>query len=296
MNRRYIKMKWQILFIFLLISLLCGIVTHGDVEASPLDVVKISGSAPAGMVNKAVEDAKKRAVFKVLSHETRAEGDPTSIFSQMIDRYGDYVSDCKVLSRDTSNSQMMVIAEVTVNHSKLNKDFQEYVGNKQVANDAMTASILMRAVNTSDNQGFSDSLHEAFNHRFSNSGFQTEVEDDDIRIVRSLSGAESYGKYLGSVKSLIDNNSIMANFAIIGEASIDKLEAAPAGTGYIAKSSVKVQAYDCMRKTVLNGFYETYEIIANTPQEAERLAMEKAGLDAAEDIANGTLKYWRTHK
>ena len=26
------------------------------------------------------------------------------------------------------------------------------------------------------------------------------------------------------------------------------------------------------------------------------LAMEKAGLDAAEDIANGTLKYWRTHK
>jgi hypothetical protein len=51
-----------------------------------------------------------------------------------------------------------------------------------------------------------------------------------------------------------------------------------------------------MRKTVLNGFYETYEILANTPQEAERLAMEKAGLDAAEDIANGTLKYWRTHK
>jgi len=276
--------------------LLCGIVTHGETEASPLDVVKISGSAPAGMVNKAVEDAKKRAVFKVLSHETRAEGDPTSIFSQMIDRYGDYVSDCKVLSRDTSNSKMMVIAEVTVNHSKLNKDFQEYVGNKQVANDAMTASILMRAVNTSDNQGFSDSLHEAFNHRLSNSGFQTEVEDDDIRIVRSLSDAESYGKYLGSVKSLIDNNSIMANFAIIGEASIDKLVAAPAGTGYIAKSSVKVQAYDCMRKTVLNGFYETYEILANTPQEAERLAMEKAGLDAAEDIANGTLKYWRTHK
>ena len=48
MNRRYIKMKWQILFIFLLISLLCGIVTHGETEASPLDVVKISGSAPAG--------------------------------------------------------------------------------------------------------------------------------------------------------------------------------------------------------------------------------------------------------
>ncbi|ORU01488.1 hypothetical protein D081_0307 [Anaerovibrio sp. JC8] len=296
MTRIYLQTNWPILFIMLLVSLLCGILTGGDAEASPVDVVKISGSAPVGQELKAIEDAKKRAVFKVFSHDTRAESESDSIFSQMMERYGDYVVSSKVLSRDNSDSRMLVIAEVTVNHNKLKQDFQEKVGIKQEKHDDMTASILMRVVNTTDNQGYGDSLHEAFSHRFSNSGFQTEVEDDDINIVRSLNGAASYGKYLSNVRSLIENNSIMANFAIIGEACIEKLTAAPAGTGYIAKSSVKVQAYDCIRKTVLNGFYETYEILANTPQEAERLAIEKAGLDAAEEMVNGTLKYWRSYK
>jgi len=265
----------------------------GGAEASPVDVVKISGTAPAGQSQQALEHAKKRAVFKVFSHDTRAEKDSASIFAKMMDRYNDYVMDSQVLSENTSNAGLLVIAQVTVNHAKLLQDFQQYVEHKQLTNDAMTASILLRAVNTSDNLGYADSLHEAFNHRFSNSGFQTELEDNDINIVRSLSAQGDYDGYMGTVKGMIDNNTIMANFAIVGEASIDSLEANTAGTGYVAKSSVRIQAYDCMKKTVLGSFSEDYEIVANTAQAAERLAIAKAGLDAAEAVANNTLDYWR---
>lgn len=293
MAEYYLRRKLVVPCLLMMFCILCVMLTGGMAAASPVDVVKISGTAPAGQGQQALEHAKKRAVFKVFSHDTRAEKDSASIFAKMMDRYNDYVMDSQVLSENTSNAGLLVIAQVTVNHAKLLQDFQQYVEHKQLTNDAMTASILMRAVNTSDNLGYADSLHEAFNHRFSNSGFQTELEDNDIGIVRSLSAQGDYDGYMGTVKGMIDNNTIMANFAIVGEASIDSLEANTAGTGYVAKSSVRIQAYDCMKKTVLGSFSEDYEIVANTAQAAERLAIAKAGLDAAEAMANNTLDYWR---
>ncbi len=259
--------------------------------ADEIIIVKVSGTAVAGQEAKAIEDAKKRAVFKVFSHDTRAENDPNSAFAQMMNRYNDYVDSCKVVKKSTSGNQLMVIAEVAVRDKKLHVDFQELVAQRKEKNDDMTANIVIRAVNTSDNQGYGDSLEQAFNHRFGMQGFQVE-QDEDLLPAKQRFLTGDYNSYIQSMWTLLDNNTIMVNYAIVGEAKILGIMANPAGKGYMARAGVKIQAYDCRRKTIVGEFKESYEMLAETQQEAERLVLTKAGLDSAEKVARDTINYW----
>ncbi|MBQ3853669.1 MAG: hypothetical protein II778_03085, partial [Anaerovibrio sp.] len=105
--------------------------------------------------------------------------------------------------------------------------------------------------------------------------------------------AGAYDDYVQGLQNLIDNNTIMTNFAIIGEVGIEKVMSNPTGKGYMAKSMVRIHAYDCMRKAVVGDFQESYEMLADTEAEAERLVLQKASIDAAEKMAKDTLRYWR---
>lgn len=285
--------KLKSVAICMLMLLMVTVVLGTRAEAADILTVKVSGTALAGQEAKAVEDAKKRAVFKVFSHDTRAENDPDSVFTQMMERYNDYVESYKVTKKTTSGNQLLVIAEVAVRHGQLHSDFQELVSHRQVGQEEMTASIVMRAVNTSDNQGFGDGLEQAFNHRFGLQGFQVQ-QDDDLVLAQQGIVIGDYADYILFMQNLIDNNTIMTNFAIIGEAGIEKMMSNPAGKGYMAKATVQIHAYDCMRKTIVGDFRENYEILADTEAEAERLVLQKASIDAAERMALDTLKYWRT--
>jgi len=283
--------KMKPLALCLLLLLLTSFL-GGRAEAADILIVKVSGTAMAGQETKAIEDAKKRAVFKVFSHDTRAENDPNSVFVQMMERYNDYVESCKVTKKTTTGNQLLVIAEIGVRHSKLQDDFQEQVAQRQMAHDDMTASIVMRAVNTTDNQGFGDGLEQAFNHRFGLQGFQVQ-QDEELVMAKQHILAGAYDDYVQGLQNLIDNNTIMTNFAIIGEVGIEKVMSNPTGKGYVAKSMVRIHAYDCMRKAVVGDFKESYEMLADTEAEAERLVLQKASIDAAEKMAKDTLRYWR---
>lgn len=279
-------------WIAIVLILFCVGYVNGTARASDILIVKVSGTAAAGQEMKALEDAKKRAVFKVFSHDTRAESSADSIFYQMMERYGDYVDSCKVLQKSTSGSQLLVIAEVGVRHRKLEQDFNELVAKKQEKNDDMTASIAIRAIRTSNNSGYGESLDQAFYHQFGKQGFQVE-HDEDLVAAKNKFEADDYANYAKTMKSLIDNNTVMVNFAIIGEAGIMGVISNPVGKGYMGKAFVRLQAYDCMNNIKIGEFLENYEILANTREEVERLVLTKAGLDAAEKMAKDTLKYWR---
>ena len=283
--------KMKPLALCLLLLLLTSFI-GGRAEAADILTVKVSGTAMAGQEAKAIEEAKKRAVFKVFSHDTRAENDPNSVFVQMLERYNDYVESCKVTKKTTTGNQLLVIAEIAVRHSKLHDDFQELVAQRQMAQDDMTASIVMRAVNTTNNQGFGDGLEQAFNHRFGLQGFQVQ-QDEELVMAKQHILAGAYDDYVQGLQNLIDNNTIMTNFAIIGEVGIEKVMSNPTGKGYMAKSMVRIHAYDCMRKAVVGDFQESYEILADTEADAERLVLQKASIDAAEKMAKDTLRYWR---
>ncbi|MCR5175802.1 MAG: hypothetical protein K6C05_03015 [Anaerovibrio sp.] len=270
----------------------------GFAQVKPDGVVtlRMNGMAQDGQEKTAEEDAKKRAVFKVFSHDTRAENDPESIFSKIMENYNDYVEGCIVLKKNSSGNQIMVIAEVMVNRTGLQRDFYRGVAGRQTANDDMTASIIMRAMGTTNNKAFSEKLMEAFNHRFELQGFQTEVDDDALAAARYSYTTGDYSSFDNGIRELIENNTIMVNFAIVGEAEVLEVTANPVGNGYLGRSIVRIHAYDCMKKQIIGSFQETYEILAVTPDEAERLVLAKAGLDAAEKMANDTLKYWRNKR
>ena len=70
-----------ILFITNIFSSTTEAASATQISANGTVMVKMDGRAPAGQEAKAVEAAKKRAVFKVFSHMTRPDKDPNSTFA-----------------------------------------------------------------------------------------------------------------------------------------------------------------------------------------------------------------------
>ena len=266
-----------------------------QISANGTLTVKMDGRAPAGQEAKAIEAAKKRAVFKVFSHMTRPDNDPNSTFAKIMANYNKYVVNAKLERTQTGTKDMQVIMNVEVNVRLLKNDFEANVFGKQLNNDELKSSLMIRSSGTSNPQLTDEEVLTAFNKRFNELGFQFEYAseiNEKITATRSLANPD----YEKEMMKPIQQNEWMVTFAVIGEIALTSIEKNPLGTGYYAKAVAIVKSYDTTANNKIIGtIHNDYSMLANTPAEAERLVIQKASMDAAESIAQQTLQYWRQH-
>lgn len=258
-------------------------------------MVKMDGRAPAGQEAKAVEAAKKRAVFKVFSHMTRPDNDPDSTFARIMANYNKYVVNAKLEQTQNGTNGMQVIMDVEVNVRLLKKDFEANVFDQQLANAEMTSSLIIRSSGTSNPQLTDEEVLTAFNKRFNELGFQIEYADEvreKIAAIRGLANSD----YEKEMMKPIQQNEWMVTVAVIGEIKLTSIEKNTLGNGYYAKAAAVVKSYDTTASNnIIGTICNDYSMLANTPAEAERLVIQKAAMDSAESIAQQTLQYWRQH-
>lgn len=266
-----------------------------QISANGTVMVKMDGRAPAGQEAKAIEAAKKRAVFKVFSHMTRPDKDPNSTFAKMMSNYNKYIVSAKLDRKMNGANGMQVIMDVEVSVRLLKNDFEANVFGKQLNNDELKSSLMIRSSGTSNPQLTDEEVLTAFNKRFNELGFQFEYAseiNEKITATRSLANPD----YEKEMMKPIQQNEWMVTVAVIGEIALTSIEKNPLGTGYYAKAVAIVKSYDTTANNKIIGtIHNDYSMLANTPAEAERLVIQKASMDAAESIAQQTLQYWRQH-
>lgn len=266
-----------------------------QISANGTVMVKMDGRAPAGQEAKAVEAAKKRAVFKVFSHMTRPDNDPDSTFARIMANYNKYVVNAKLEQTQNGTNGMQVIMDVEVNVRLLKKDFEANVFDQQLANAELTSSLMIRSSGTSTPQLTDEEVLTAFNKRFNELGFQIEYADEvreKIAAIRGLANSD----YEKEMMKPIQQNEWMVTVAVIGEIKLTSIEKNPLGNGYYAKAAAVVKSYDTTASNnIIGTICNDYSMLANTPAEAERLVIQKAAMDSAESIAQQTLQYWRQH-
>lgn len=296
------KRLFLLLCFLLLIFSSTGMVSSTTEAASAVQIsangtltVKMDGRAPAGQEAKAIEAAKKRAVFKVFSHMTRPDNDPNSTFAKIMANYNKYVVNAKLERTQTGTKNMQVIMNVEVNVRLLKNDFEANVFDKQLNNAELTSSLMIRSSGTSNPQLTDEEVLTAFNKRFNELGFQIEYAsevNEKITATRSLANSD----YENEMLKPIQQNQWMVTVAVIGEIKLTSIEANPLGSGYYAKAVAVVKSYDTTANyRIIGTIHNDYSMLANTPAEAERLVIQKAAMDSAESIAQQTLKYWRQH-
>lgn len=266
-----------------------------QISANGTVMVKMDGRAPAGQEAKAVEAAKKRAVFKVFSHMTRPDNDPDSTFARIMANYNKYVVNAKLEQTQNGTNGMQVIMDVEVNVRLLKKDFEANVFDQQLANAELTSSLIIHSSGTSNPQLTDEEVLTAFNKRFNELGFQIEYADEvreKIAAIRGLANSD----YEKEMMKPIQQNEWMVTVAVIGEIKLTSIEKNPLGNGYYAKAAAVVKSYDTTASNnIIGTICNDYSMLANTPAEAERLVIQKAAMDSAESIAQQTLQYWRQH-
>ena len=284
-----------ILFITNIFSSTTEAASATQISANGTVMVKMDGRAPAGQEAKAIEAAKKRAVFKVFSHMTRPDNDPNSTFAKIMANYNKYVVNAKLERTQTGTKDMQVIMNVEVNVRLLKNDFEANVFGKQLNNDELTSSLMIRSSGTSNPQLTDEEVLTAFNKRFNELGFQFEYAseiNEKITATRSLANPD----YEKEMMKPIQQNEWMVTVAVIGEIKLTSIEKNPLGNGYYAKAAAVVKSYDTTASNnIIGTICNDYSMLANTPAEAERLVIQKASMDAAESIAQQTLQYWRQH-
>lgn len=296
------KRLFLLLCFLLLIFSSAGMISSTTEAASAVQIsangtltVKMDGRAPAGQEAKAIEAAKKRAVFKVFSHMTRPDNDPNSTFAKIMANYNKYVVNAKLERTQTGTKDMQVIMNVEVNVHLLKNDFEANVFGKQLNNTELTSSLMIRSLGTSNPQLTDEEVLTAFNKRFNELGFQIEYAsevNEKITATRSLANSD----YENEMLKPIQQNQWMVTVAVIGEIKLTSIEANPLGSGYYAKAVAVVKSYDTTANySIIGTIHNDYSMLANTPAEAERLVIQKAAMDSAESIAQQTLKYWRQH-
>ena len=284
-----------ILFITNIFSSTTEAASATQISANGTVMVKMDGRAPAGQEAKAIEAAKKRAVFKVFSHMTRPDKDPNSTFAKMMSNYNKYVVSAKLDRKMNGANGMQVIMDVEVNVRLLKNDFEANVFGKQLNNAELISSLMIRSSGTSNPQLTDEEVLTAFNKRFNELGFQFEYVseiNEKITATRSLANPD----YEKEMMKPIQQNEWMVTVAVIGEIKLTSIEENPLGSGYYAKAVAVVKSYDTTANySIIGTIHNDYSMLANTPAEAERLVIQKAAMDSAESIAQQTLKYWKQH-
>lgn len=257
-------------------------------------MVRMDGIDPAGSMDKAIEAAKKRAVFKAFSHITSPNNDPNSTFARMMNRYNDYVVSCKLVKKLSSGNGLQAIVDVTVDADRLKTDFSSSTAMDQSNNRSMTARLIVRTTNVSEPDILDEKLVTDFTSCFTGLGFKTQFSAEAMDRVKSTRHLP-YQSFEQDILNAIASYDIMVRFAVIGEAKIISIEPNKTGSGYYGKAEITLKSIDVKNNALVGTFTEDYVMLAPTEREAERMAIQKAGRDAAEKMAQQTLDYWKRY-
>lgn len=298
-------------FVLLLFILISSCLAATSINSDQVGVVKMCGvsyitNGEDAAKNKALEDAKRKAVGKAAS---RFISSKEVRFQSIISNYKKYVGgNVKVLKKQKVNGKYLMFCDVPVNFAMIDKDIKSVGENEQnkEQNELDEAVFLVRVVGL-DNAELVNTIPMRvlvdFQHAFKEFGFSTKGGDLSEEALRSMldsvgkidQNTTNYSSYRSTMLKDLQTN-VEVTLAVLGEIRVTKVSDL-GNQVYVEVDSI-VESIGLSDKgiTVIGSHREQFNGTRSDKKTAMAYAIQKAAVNTSKHLASMTLNYWKTSK
>lgn len=286
---------WKVLSVAVMVFVgVLGLsLSMGHGEAAPLNIMVCGEAAGDNAEQKALENARYRAVKKALLQITSADNNPDSLYQQLLKQYSRFSGQLIVSEKKKTAEGCYVLGRVPVDISLLQEQMkQKIVAEKSKDADSRTVYFFVR-VNGFDGQASeADSeVLKRYAATFQEIGFTTEA--GDMGQLDAYAG-QSYEAFAAGMRNVL-NDAGEVTFAVIGE--INLLPGVQDVQGSTVSSRIHMEVIDCLNEQkIVAEFNDAYDLRRATRAEAQRFVLYKSALNSSKTLADQTMLYWQQHK
>lgn len=264
-----------------------------QVMAAPVPV-KVRGTAAAGDIIHAQQDAQKNAVCRVLSSMLDSSDENIDVVKEILDHCQDYVDKVTVSKKFTEQNKLYINAMVMVDMDKLRGAVHDAVAKKQKKHHDDVSAFLIRVVDESGKIVPEDNIivQKVYDTTFKNRGFSTYTTDEFNIWVSGHN--EPYANFVQQTAAKAQNEYMFVAMAVIGEVRIIKCQ--ETAEAFNVEATVQLKALDmCKDGKVVADFAEDYTLAVVKDagrQQAINQLLYKTAMNSSNYLAEKTLAYW----
>lgn len=259
-------------------------------------------SDDSDMEKSAIEDAKKKAVNKVLSKLIQPDMQQGSIYRKILEDYSCFVEGkVQVVKKEKIKNKMAIFCKVPLNLNSIQQSLRLNVRNEQLSENNQFDEVffLIRVLGNFDlsqNQTIQTRVLNYYKDAFQLAGFNKGT-DDDLEFKATNTYAKlPFDQYMNNIMNDVKNN-VSISTAVIGEIVLP--DTIKVQDGFNAKAECRVivihNESDGNIRT-LGQFNDFYVLRRENKTEAENLVLQKAAYNSSKYLSNITLEYWNSLK
>ena len=286
---------WKVLgvAVMVFVGVLGLSLSMGHGEAAPLNIMVCGEAAGDGAEQKALENARYRAVKKALLQITSANNAPDSLYQQLLKQYNRFSGQPVVSEKKKTAEGCYVLGRVPVDISLLQEQMkQKIVAEKSRDADSRTVYFFVRVNGYGGpEKGVDSEVLKRYAATFQELGFTTEA--GDMEKINAYDGQDYAAFSAGMHNALNDAGEV--TLAVIGE--INLLSGVQDAQGSTVSSRIHMEVIDCLngQKTIAE-VNDAYDLRRATLAEAQRFVLYKTALNSSKTLADQTMLYWQQHK
>lgn len=264
-----------------------------QVMAAPVPV-KVRGTAVAGDIVRAQQDAQRKAVYRVLSTMLDDSDKNNAVVKRIMDHYQEYTGKVTVGKKVIEANKLYLNATVMVDMDKLHNAVHDNVAKEQKKHRDDVSAFLIRVL---DEKGRISpegniAVQKVYETTYKNRGFSTDTADEFNSWVKDHN--EVYASYVQQTAKKVQTDYMSVTTAVIGEVKIVKCQESSEAINVEAK--VQLKSLDMLNNgKVIADFTEDYTlaVIKNVGHEqAIKQLLYKAAMNSSSYLAEQTLAYW----
>lgn len=292
-------------FLFILMTIACFCTTDINLVYAS-NYVMVCGetniSAGANLEDNAIDDAKKKAVNKVLARLVQPDMQQGSIYRNILDDY-EYFVDGKiqVIKKEKIRNKIAIFCKVPVNFESIKNSLRHSIRNEQLSekNQFDEVFFLIRVIGDFDpeqNKIIQAKVLNNYKDAFQLAGFNKGADDELEFKAANIYAELPFSQYTDAMMNDVKNN-VSISTAVIGE--IVLADTVKVQEGFNAKAECRVVVVrnesDGNIRT-LGTFDDFYVLRRENKREAENLVLQKAAYNSSKYLSNITLEYWNSLK
>lgn len=240
----------------------------------------------------AYENAKQKAVRKVLGRLITPSDDSNSTFQNILREYKDYVGSVRIVKEEKSQGMLYLISKVEVDFQALQSAVKSAVKQegKEEVDDTIYFFIRVKGfASETEKNNAQVEVARIYNDTFQSLGFVSGNEDQQNRLL-SQQNEESFDLYVQNLESALQER-VEVVLAVIGEIEIIPLIKDDVGCS--VKSILRIRAIDLAEHKKIAEFKDAYELRRSTEKEAKKFILDKSAFNSSRALAKETLAYWQ---
>ena len=272
---------------------LCILLNFNFVFAAPITVT-VSGENENGNQTAALEDAKRKAVRRVLAKMTSPNRDPESTFQKILLLFNNFAGDTQIIDKKTEGKTIFLTCKVQVDVDNLLQTVSSKIKSVQIKNEDQQAVFLVRVTGL-PTVLFQQTLLQVtknFQDSFEQRGFNVASNVDELQNEFHKHDKEKFDFFYRPLIKKIKTDYPEITLAIVGEIVISREQ--DDETGRLIRSDVHISAVDILNDKLITKFSDVHKLKASSESGAVFDALlQKSVFSSAAYLSDQTLNYWK---